>query len=252
MNVSGILNHIRFLRNPNRKQKLFSDHISMAACCTHSASLIWLVKATNEDLQTSKLQSHGEALKVLFHYQTAKTMSLKESIERSASSLLPIWKMGQTPASNHTVLHIHQLHSDWQGLAKNIHCSSTTNLKNQAKFKEGLEDHFDIPHQDLTTIKIEEDPLFLLTNCEKACRGKLCGIDKALAWKKERALKRKIAADNYTQKANSTVTSETAATAPAPQSLPPISVPSDNMDVQLNLSQSLDVKHEADSFSSKA
>jgi len=43
-------------------------------------------------------------------------------------------------------------------------------------------------------IKIEEDWLFLLTQREKRRRRKMCGVERALALKEQRAVKRKIAA----------------------------------------------------------
>ena len=70
------------------------------------------------------------------------------------------------------------------------------NLSNQALFQEGLDDLFDmIVHQNaMSMIKVEEDWLFLLTQREKGRRRKMCGVDRALALKEQRAVKRKIAA----------------------------------------------------------
>ena len=83
------------------------------AMCTCSASPIWLVGGTNEQFQTSKLPSRGDVLKVLFYYHTDKKLSLKDSIDKAASLLLPIWQMARisTKAPNHVVKHICKLHS---------------------------------------------------------------------------------------------------------------------------------------------
>ena len=163
----------------------------MTAYNTRSASSIWLVGATNETFQTSKLPSRGDILKVLFYYHTDEAMSLKESIDKSVSLLLPIWEMARIPtkARNHVVEHVRKLHAEWQCLKKNINRSSATNLSNQEKFCERLDDLFDIAHQGaMSTIKIEEDRLFLVAQREKGRRGKMGGVDKAHALKEERAI----------------------------------------------------------------
>jgi len=71
-------------------------------------------------------------------------------------------------------------------------------LSNEALFQEGLDDLFDtIAHQNaMPIINIEEDWLFMLAQREKGRRRKLCGggVDRALALKEQRAVKRKIAA----------------------------------------------------------
>jgi len=52
-----------------------------------------------------------------------------------------------------------------------------------------------ITHQNVMyMIKIEEAWLFLLAQREKDRRRKMCGVDRALALKDQRAVKRKIAA----------------------------------------------------------
>lgn len=210
------------------------------AACTRSASSIWLVGTTKELFSNYKLPSRGDVLKVLFHYHTDKNMSMKDSVDKSVSLLLPIWEMARIPtkAQNHVVEHIRKLHSDWQGLKKNISRNSATNLSNQAKFKESLDDLFDIAHQDaMSTISIEEDRLFLLAQREKGRRGRIGGVDRALALKEERAMKRKIAAENYALKVNST------AAATTKQAPPPSETISSDDDVRS--SQSSDAEPEA-------
>lgn len=212
------------------------------ATSTRSGSSIWLVGGTKEQFQTSKLPSRGDVLKVLFHYHTDEKMSLKDSIDKSVSLLLPIWDMARIPtkARNHVVEHIRKLHGDWQGLKKRISRSSATNLSNQATFKDSLDDLFDIAHQDaMSIIKIVEDRLFLQAQREKGRRGKMGGVDRALALKEQRAMKRMIAAENYALKVNST----TAAAMPTSPVL--LTVSSDDEDIHFDSSQSTDNDLEA-------
>jgi len=116
----------------------------MTAYSTRLASSIWLVGATIETFLSSKLHV---AMKVLFYYHTDENMSLKESIDKSVSLLLLIWKMAQilTKARNHVVERVCKLHSEWQCLKKNINQSSATNLSNQQKLCERLNDLFILP-----------------------------------------------------------------------------------------------------------
>src|SRR6218665_2999100 len=84
-----------------------------------------------ETFQTSKLPSRRDVLKVLFYYYTDENMSLKQSIDKSAAFLLPIWDMARIPtkARSHVAEHIYKLHSNWQALKMNINRKSSTNLK---------------------------------------------------------------------------------------------------------------------------
>ena len=64
----------------------------MAGICTCAVSSVWLAGVTNNHFKTSKLPSQGEVLKVLFHYHIDEKMSLKDSIEKTASMLFHIWR----------------------------------------------------------------------------------------------------------------------------------------------------------------
>ena len=139
-------------------------------------------------------------MKVLFNYHNREHMSLKDSIEKTTSLLMPIWEMARIPtkAAYHVVEHIRKLHTEWQLLKKCINRQSATNLTNQQTFQDSLDDLFDIAHRDaLSLIKIEEDRLFLKAQREKGRRGTMSGIDRSLTLKEERAMKRKSAAANY-------------------------------------------------------
>ena len=91
--------------------------------------------------------------------------------------------------------HIRKLHAEWQGLKKRIKRTSKTNLSNQAKFNESLNDLFDVAHRDaLTLMKIDEDRKFLEAQREKGHRGAMGGVDRTLALQEERTIRRKTSA----------------------------------------------------------
>src|SRR5688572_20967475 len=76
-------------------------------------------------------------------------------------------------------------------------------LKNQQTFQDSLDYIFDVAHRDaMALIRIEEDRLFLEAQREKGRRGTMGGIDRSLALKEERVMKRKIAVENYAKKSN--------------------------------------------------
>ena len=136
----------------------------MAGICTRSVTSVWLVGGTTDHFKTSKLPSRGEVLKVLFHYHINEKMSLKDSIEKTASMLLHIWEMARiiTKAPAHVIEHMRKLHAEWQGLKKHANRNTAANLSSQNAFQDRLEDLFDIAHRDaMSLIKIEEDRLFL-------------------------------------------------------------------------------------------
>ena len=59
---------------------------------TRAASSVWLVGGTEENFKISKLPSRG-----VFNYHNDESMSLKDSIDKTASLLLPIWEMARLP-----------------------------------------------------------------------------------------------------------------------------------------------------------
>jgi len=140
---------------------------------TPAASSVCLVGGTAENFKTSKLPSQGEVLKVLFNYHSGESMSLKDSIDKTASLLLPIWVMARVPtkAAYHVIKHICKLHAERQELKKCINRKSATNLTNQQTFQDSLDDLFDTAHRDaLSLIKIEENHLFLKAQCERVAK----------------------------------------------------------------------------------
>jgi hypothetical protein len=180
---------------------------------TRAACAIWLVGGTDENFNPSKLPSRGEVLKVLFHYHDRQEMSLKESISKTVELLLVIWDKARIPtkAPNHVAEHIGKLHGEWKGLKKLINRVSATNLANQQKFQETLDDIFDVAHHDaMSLIKIKEDRLFLHAQREKGRRGTIGGVDRKLAEQEERTKRKKTAEESRIMKAQAAAASATA------------------------------------------
>jgi len=177
---------------------------------TRSVSSVWLIGGLEEGFKTSKLPSRGEVLKVLFYYHVAESMGLKESLDKTVSLLLPVWQMARVPtkAPNHIIEHVRKLHGEWQGLKKRINRTSDTNVSNHTMFQDSLGDLFDVAHRDAMTLMKVEDRLFLEAQREKGRRGTMAGLDRSLALKEERVMKRKVAAANYALKMKSAVTTE--------------------------------------------
>lgn len=177
----------------------------MVSTCTTTRAVtsVWLVGGTDDHFRTSKLPSRGEVLRVLFHHHIGDKRSLKDSIDKTSSMLLPIWEMARIPTKTpaHVIEHLRKLHAEWQGLKKNINRKTTTDLSNQKAFQESMEDLFDIAHRDaMSLITIEEDRLFLEAQREKGRRGTMVGVDRSLTLKEERIMKRKAAAAKYALK----------------------------------------------------
>src|SRR6218665_275094 len=171
---------------------------------TRAASAVWLIGGTEENFKDSKLPSRREVMKVLFHYRDREQMSLKDSVARTCEKLLLIWQKARVPtkAPSHVVEHLRKLHSEWQNLKKSSHRISETNQTNQQMFVDNRNDLLDVAHRDaMFVMKIEEDRQFLKAQREKGRRGTMLGIDRALALKEKRVLKRKLAAANRAEKA---------------------------------------------------
>ncbi len=174
---------------------------------TRSTDTIWLVGGMQEAFSAVKLPSRGEVLRVMFHYHNNDKLSLRDSIAKTTELLLPVWERARIPtkAPTHVVEHIRKLHAEWQNLKKLVNRKSQSNLLNQQVFTDSLHDLFDIAHQNaLDLIKIEEDRQFLMAQREKGRRGCMAGVDRILAQKEERIMKRKAAEANRAAKAADT------------------------------------------------
>jgi len=178
----------------------------MACKVTRAATSIWLIGGTAENFKASKLPSRREVLQVLLNCHVVEELSLKDSINKTSSLLLQIWDMARIPTKSpyHVIEHVRKLHTEWQGLKKQINRKSVRDLKNQQTFQDSLDYIFDVAHRDaMALIRIEEDRLFREAQREKGSRWTMGGIDRSLALKEERVMKRKIAVENYAKKVKS-------------------------------------------------
>src|ERR1043165_6367848 len=178
----------------------------MACKVTRTATSIWLIEGTAENFKASKLPSRREVLQVLLNCHVVEELSLKDSINKTSSLLLQIWDMARIPTKSpyHVIEPVRKLPPEWQGLKKQINRKSVRDLQNQQTFQDSLDYIFDVTHRDaMTLIRIEEDRLFLEAQREKGRRGTMGGIDRSLALKEERVMKRKIAVENYAKKVKS-------------------------------------------------
>src|SRR6218665_1613816 len=68
----------------------FLDPPLMTCKVTHATRSVWMIGMTEEDLKASKFPSKKEVHKVLFHFRIEEKLSLKDSIEKTSSLILPI------------------------------------------------------------------------------------------------------------------------------------------------------------------
>ena len=86
---------------------------------------------------------------------------------------MQIWDKARIPTTQlyNVINRIKELHDKWTGLKKSINRRTPKQLENEEKFKEPLNDLFDVAHADaLEMISIQKDRDFLLAQGEK---GKL-------------------------------------------------------------------------------
>ena len=161
---------------------------------TRSSSVVWLVRPVSSNLPSTKLPSGLEVLSVFFHHHTEEKQTVGDSARATADELLEILSRARIPtrARNHVVEQVTKYHVEWKGLLKSR--SRASAVPQQQAFVERAKELFDIAHRDaLSLIKIEEDKLFLQAQWEKGRRGRMAGVDLALARKDERRMMRAVA-----------------------------------------------------------
>jgi len=89
---------------------------------------------------------------------------------------------------------LEKLYEDWKKLKKNAtRSASQAQSKKVEAFKSGLEDLFDIAHQDALNNTNEEDRQFLLLQRQKGRIGCMGGVDVKFLRAEERRAQRKAA-----------------------------------------------------------
>lgn len=145
---------------------------------------IYLIGSLNNQITGSKLPSKKDCLSVLFYNMRLVNLNLHDSSRLVIDECLIFWKKARIPThdSSDCIKKLKKVYEDWRKLDKNKTRNTETQKAHENKFKEQLEDLFDISHADaLNLIKINEDRQFLLKQREKGPPGCMLGMDMKLA-----------------------------------------------------------------------
>lgn len=151
---------------------------------------------SEEHLLGSKLPSSGQVLSVFLHHHLYLGKQKNESALEVVKELLAFWARARIPTQRPDKIQnkILALYDRWQRLKKSKGRRSTKQEENEQRFSIEMKNLFDVAHADaICMIKIQEDRDFLLAQREPGRRGNMGSVDKSLAKKEVRSLKRKEA-----------------------------------------------------------
>ena len=169
---------------------------SGAPMTVRSKKTVWLLGSEQTQLLGSKLPSNRQVLSVFFHHHNTLKKSIHESSRDVIRQVAVFWERARIPTrlEKHNISKLDQLHGKWTKLKKNAGRQTETQRTYETVFVEELDNLFDIAHMDaMTLITIQEDRDFLVAQREKGRRGCMGQVDKVLAGKESRTMKRRMA-----------------------------------------------------------
>lgn len=154
---------------------------------------IYLIGFPNLQITGSKLPSKGDCLKVLFFNIRFTKLNVQESARLVVKECSIFWEKANIPVRqfHRAVKKLLDLYDEWKYFVKTKNRDGETYKIKRVEWEDGLDDLFDIAHNDaLNIIKIEEDKQFLLNQRLKGRPGSMLGVDVKLLKKNERIQKR--------------------------------------------------------------
>lgn len=155
---------------------------------------LWLLGKTTSKINGKKLPSNGDVLRRLF-YLTNNKNTVKEAANIVYTEVFEIWEKANisTKDKQHVLRKIQNTYGNFRAVQKSKSKRSTNQIGNETKFKDSLNDLFDIAHANaLQMTSNEEDRLFLQAQREPGRRGYMANVDNELILKEDRKRKREV------------------------------------------------------------
>lgn len=160
---------------------------------TRSSNSVYLVGVPYSQILGAKLPSRKQVLSVFFFNHRVIQLTLRESATLVVEELSVFWTKARIPirAKARCIDKVLSLHTEWLNLQKSSYRQSDAQKNKEETFIESLEDLFDVASESaLTTMKIEEDKQFLISQRKKGRPGSMIGVDAAALQKEKRCLRR--------------------------------------------------------------
>lgn len=160
--------------------------------------LIFLIGASNHQINGAKLPSNRQVLSVLFYNIREVKLTVRKSANLAIRECIIFWEKARIPtkALPNCVKKLVDLYLIWRELQKNCKKAKETYKSREKCFENALDNLFDIAHADaLGKMRIEEDKTFLIKQRQPGRPGCLAGVDKKLADKEERSRQRRFEED---------------------------------------------------------
>lgn len=152
---------------------------------TRSSNSVYLVGVPYSQILGAKLPSRKQVLSVFFFNHRVIQLTLRESATLVVEELSVFWTKARIPirAKARCIDKVLSLHTEWLNLQKSSY--------RQSDAQKNKEDLFDVASESaLTTMKIEEDKQFLISQRKKGRPGSMIGVDAAALQKEKRCLRR--------------------------------------------------------------
>lgn len=167
---------------------------------TRSAPSHWLLGKSISNFSTARLPRGLDVLRVLQFYHFDEGNTLPVSYKKTCDAVLCVWERARIPTQrvDSCVRKLSRLYEQYLLLKKNRARESDNNVMRQNMFQNDLEKLFDIATKDaLSTIKNEEDRLFLQKQRESVFSSSMGSADLVTASKENRKRQRAQKEDNF-------------------------------------------------------
>ena len=161
----------------------------------NSNASIWLIGHEESGLTCSNLPSRRDVLKVYFYHHQAVGETVRDSARHVAELTILFWEKGgiSTKSAKRATDNLIKLHSKWITLKKEITRQSDISKSRREKFRDELDELFDIAHDKaLEMIETAVVRDFLIAQREFGRRLSMIQVQKVLS-SESKAQKRSIA-----------------------------------------------------------
>ena len=159
------------------------------AVATRKQRKIYYLDSYAVDITGSKLPSNRQALGSFLYLHREVQHTIRIAATLTIEKIFLFWEKAGIPVKQkrNAIKKLEYFFHSWQNLQKHEKRQPITQKAHEEKFKQSLDDLFDVAHANaLSMMTIEEDKQFLMAQREKGRQGCMGGIDANLVKKQKK------------------------------------------------------------------
>ena len=175
---------------------------------TRDDTNVWLIGPRNSEILGAKLPTKQQVMSQLFYLisQENPKTSVRYGATIVTNNVIGFWNRAAIPTreKQHIIKCIEVIYKEWNLLRKSKHRDTQTQRAKENKFKGSMSELFDIAHDNAPNLMKNKDDKLFLEIQRQGHSGCMGPMDRSLALKDKRSMKRKTEEDERMQKQKKT------------------------------------------------